>query len=271
MWVQKLGNAHSRALSGHSNQHRPVRSLALGRDNLCDLFDHTASRSSCTGDDLTCTATSIAPFVSRRCGKGHHPNGVGKKRLGLCLGRIQPVRGKRPVGHVGIIVAGFLPRAVEILNLGKSRGNRGVCLMIENKLPVRAIVGQQGKLFMKQRQPVFHAGVHPSRRNRIIQRITACHCAKGSAIAGAEPLDRCLVQLEFRYRTKHQPVLRAAASLGRRIEITNGLELVTKKIKPRRRAASRRVNIKNAATKGKFSGLANSIGTQIALPDKEIT
>ena len=270
MRVQKLGDAHRGTFACHGDQHRPVRRFALGGDDLRHFFDHTAPRPACTGDDLACTAAGIAPLVSRRCGKGHHPHSIGKKRLGLRFGRIQPVRRKRPVGHVGIIVAGFLPRAVEILNLCKPRGNRGVCLMIENKLPVRAIVGQQGKLLMKQRQPMLHTGMHAPRRNGIIQRISACHRPEGGAIAGAEPLDRCLVQLEFRYRPKHQPVLWAAASLRRRIEIANGLKFVAKEIKPRRRAASRRVNIQNAAAKGEFARLAHRIRAKIALPDQKI-
>ena len=216
------------------------------------------------------TATGVTPFIAGRRRKGHHPHSVGKQGPGLGFGRIQPVCRKRPVGHIGIIVARFLPRPVEILNLRKSRGDRGIRLMVEDQPPVPAIVSQQRELFMEQRKPVLHSGMHASRGDRVVQRVAAGQRPESRPIAGTEPLYGCLVQLEFRDRTENQPVLRPAATLRRRVEIANGLQLVAEEIQPYRGTAPGRKDIQNAAPKRKFAGFTNSVGAKIALPDEKI-
>ena len=271
MLVKQFLQPHSGPLAGHGNHHRAVLAVALGSDDLRHFGDHTLAGAACARQNKAGAPASIIACCLIRRRKRHQPHRRREKRLTLRLGRIQAVRRQRTIGHAGVIIPRFLPRPVKIRDLRIAGADSGVRLMVQHHPPAGAVICQQPQLFMKKRQPMFHPGMHAAGRDGFIQGIAACHRAKGGAVPGAKPFNRRLVKLEFRDRAQHKLVHGCIAALRCRIKAADGLQLITKEIQPYRHLTARRENIKNAATKREFTGLADRIGTKIPLPGQKIT
>ena len=116
---------------------------------------------------------------------------------------------------------------------------------------------------------MFSPGMHAPGGHRFIQRITACQRSEGRAIAGTKPLHRRVIKLELGHRPQDKLRNRRTATLRCRIKAAQRFQLVTEEIKPHRGVVARRENIKDAAAKGEFAGLANRFSAKIALPGQE--
>ena len=102
--------------------------------------------------------------------------------------------------------------------------------MVHDNCPAGAVIRQRRQLVMKQRQPVFHPRMHPSRSDRIIQRVAACQRPEGGPVSGPEAFDRSLVKLEFGDRPQHKPVMRLAPSLRCRFTSLRWMVEVVEKV-----------------------------------------
>ena len=202
---------------------------------------------------------------SRWGGIGHQTRRRSQHTIQFTGIKKQPVLGQRTVGHAAILIRGIAARRKKIINLRQPRGNGGVGLMVENKLPLRTVIGQPCQRFMEQWQPMFGAGMHSPRRYGFIQGITARQRPEGGTIPGAEPLDGGIIKLKLGDRAQDKPLHPVTAALCCRVENAKGFQLVTEEIEPHWRLMARRKDIENAAPKGKFAGLADCIGAKITL------
>ena len=114
-------------------------------------------------------------------------------------------------------------------------------------------------------QPMIHAGQPPPLADGLIQRITRCGRPEALPIAAAETLDRRFIQQSFGSGQQIEMIDPPDRALIRRIELANGLDLVTKEIEAQGQFAARRKEVHDGAAHGIFPGVGHGLVALIAI------
>src|ERR1051325_3961076 len=101
---------------------------------------------------------------------------------------------------------------------------------------------------------MVHAGMTPPGAYRLVQRVVAAGGAELLTVARAEALDCGVVEQDFADRPQHEFIKCAGRALRQRIEASQALERIAKKIETDRLRGSSRKQIDDATTNREIAG-----------------
>ena len=135
-------------------------------------------------------------------------------------------------------------------------------------------IGQVGEkrlqTFVKQRQPMLHAGVPAFGADRLIEGVLLGHGAEEIPVVLAETGDGHLVQQNLAHRLELEGLEVAFASLSQRVEAADALHYVAEQIETHRPIQPRREDVDQATANGIFSRFHHRLGPAVAVLDEEI-
>ena len=120
---------------------------------------------------------------------------------------------------------------------------------------VAEMVEQGRQLLLEQRQPMLHARQPPPVADRLVERIAGGVGAELLAIAGAEALDRLLVEQGLAGRHQGEGLGLAGRALVGGVEPAHRLDLVAEEVEPERRLLARREQVDDRAAHRIFAGV----------------
>ncbi len=161
------------------------------------------------------------------------------------------------------------PRAVEFLDLLQPCQHCLVALVVERERRRGQIVEQRFQFLVEQRQPVFDADRAPSGTDRFVERIVMADGPEQLAIAGAEALDRRLVEQHLAHRLQREALQRGAAALAHRVEAADRFQSVAEQVEAQRLGRARREQIDDTAAQRVFARLAHRVGAPVAVMGEE--
>ncbi len=130
------------------------------------------------------------------------------------------------------------------------------------------IIEQRLDFFMKQRQPVLHAGVAAPLADGLVEHVIGAGGAERGDIAGTERPDRLCGELKLGDRHQLEHLLLGIGALRLRVETADRFQRIAKKIKPDRSLHSGRKQIEDAAAHRIIAGLAHRGGAGKAVEVK---
>ena len=144
-------------------------------------------------------------------------------------------------------------------------GRRRDAIVAHDHRTVAEMVEQRRELVLEQREPMLHARHAPPLRNRLIERVAGRGRAKGLAVAGAEALDRFLVEQRFGGGEQGEAVDPPRRPLVGGIEGADALNLVAEEIEPQRLFLAAGEQVDQAAAHREFALVVDRLGADIAV------
>ena len=158
------------------------------------------------------------------------------------------------------------PGLVLFAERGPARRPRRGRLVVEQHRRPRQVVEQRREPLVEERQPVLVALQLAARADRLVERIVVARRAEHRPVAGAEPLDRRLVEDHLGDRRELNPPDRLAGALGLGIEPPGALEHVAEEIEPHRPARAGRIDVDEPAAHRELAGLGDGGRLAVAHP-----
>ena len=131
------------------------------------------------------------------------------------------------------------------------------------------MIEQGRQLFLEQRQPMLHPGQPPAVADRLVERVAGGVGAELLAIAGAEALDRFLVEQRLARRHQGEGLGLAGGALVGGIEAPHRLDLVAEEVEPDGRLLARREQVDDRPAHREFAGVMDRVGPLVAVGDEQ--
>ena len=130
---------------------------------------------------------------------------------------------------------------------------------------VAQMVEQRRQLFLEQRQPMLHARHAPPFGHRLIERVARRRRAEGLAVAGAESLDRLLVEQSLGGGEEGEAIDPARRPLVRRVEGADAFDLVAEEVEAQRLFLAAGEQVDQAAAHGELALIVHRLSADIAV------
>ena len=144
-------------------------------------------------------------------------------------------------------------------------------LMVEDNPGFGGVVQKRFQLFVKQRQPVFHADVAVAGGDGAVKRIVVAGLGKQHPVTGSEPGNGAVVEHHLADRLQFRRFQLSGGALAGGVEGAQGFQFVTEEIEPQGLGGAGRKDIDDAAARRVFAGLHHRVGAEIAVRRKETT
>ena len=141
--------------------------------------------------------------------------------------------------------------------------------MVEDNPGLGGVIQQRFQLFVKQRQPVFHADVAVAGGDGAVKRIVVAGLGEQDPVTGTEPRNGAVVEHYLADRLQFRRFQLSGGALGGGVEGAQGLQFVTEEIEPQGLGGAGRKDIDDAAALREFAGLHHRVGAEIAVGRKE--
>ena len=199
--------------------------LALGREVAADApagVDHAGAERLRQGGEL----------VQRPPGDGRVPGGVVEVEL-VRRNRLVDGAELRLGAERGARASYCSPRAAQ------RAARDGADLVVEQHRRAGQVVEDRLQPLVEERQPVLEALHLAAGADRLVERVVVAGGAEVRAVAGAEALDRGVVEDHLGDRRQLDALHRLGGALRRRVEAPGTVEHVAEQVEPHRRRARR--------------------------------
>ncbi len=132
------------------------------------------------------------------------------------------------------------------------------------------MVEQRRQLLLEQRQPMLHSRQAPTVADRLIERIAGGVGAELLAVAGAESLDRFLVEQRLARWHQGESTGLAGRPLVGRIEAAHRFDFVAEEVEADRQFLARRKQVDDRAAYREFAGIMDRVGPLVAIGDEQL-
>ncbi len=195
-----------------------------------------------------------AELVERAAGGGGVPGGVVEVERGgghrLVDGADLRLR-RKGVG-AGVVLVG---------EGGPAGGAGGRGLVVEEDGGAGEVVEERLETLVEEREPVLGALDLAAGGDRLVERVVVAGGAEGLAVAGAEALDRGVVEDDLGDRRELDALHRLGGALGGRVEAAGAVEHVAEEVEADGRAGAGREEVDDAAADGELAGLGDGRGS----------
>ena len=183
----------------------------------------------------------------------------GHRRLPARLVEIELARGHRLIDRPELRLRRqrHRPRVILLGERRPARRPRRPGLVVEQHRRPGQIVEQGLQPRVEERQPMLVALVLPPGADRLVERIVAPRRPEHRPVAGAEPLDRRLVEDHLADRRQLHPLHRLGGALGLGIEPPRALQHVAEHVEPHRPARAGRIEVDQTAADRELARLGD--------------
>ncbi len=174
------------------------------------------------------------------------------------FGKVEPIRRQRFIGCAAAgLIDGVFARLEIIGDLRETLVGGLLGERLDRNRTSFDVVEQGFEPFVKQRQPMLHAGMAAAFAHRLVKYVVRAGGAKSRDVAGAKQADRLRGELKLRHRHQVERTQFVGGALGLRIEAADRFQRVAEEIEPHRRVHAGREQVDDAAADGVIAGFAH--------------